>query len=118
MSTVFLILSGLLFIVAFGFDVAIESKDPIDQPMYQRNPVLWVLPKISGFILPIIPWYILTSFNILLLALANIGLVLLLGPVITRGYQKRFASGRGFGKDMLNAFIAALVLLILGWILS
>lgn len=72
------------------------------------------IPWISGFILPVIVWTQITDYNWFALFIVNFAVVWLIGPWLTKGFLVRFASGEGLGKDMFTAFVAGIVVLIIG----
>lgn len=114
MGTAILILSAVLFISTFGIHSVIMNGPEYNKPMYANNPLISILPWISGFILPVIIWSKIFDFHWIALFFINFALVWLIGPWLTKGFLVRFASGKGFGKDMLTAFISGIITLILG----
>lgn len=109
MQTVLLIISAVLFISTFGIYSIIINGSEFDKPIYTGNPLISALPWISGFILPVFIWIKITEFNWIALFFVNLAVVLFIGPWLTKGFLVRFASGKGFGKDMLTAFIAGII---------
>jgi hypothetical protein len=114
MATFFLIISAILFITTFGIHMIIYNGDPLDKPMYTRDPFMSVIPYISGFVLPVIPLTLVFEFHWLVMFFINFGIVFFLWPVLTKGFLARMASGRGFGIDMMYSFIGAIITLIIG----
>jgi hypothetical protein len=118
MGAILLIISAILFIATFGIHVIIARADKFDQPMYIHNPLMTSIPWISGFVLPVIPFSILFDVNWIAIFFINIAVVWLLGPMLTKAFLVRFASGKGLGKDMLTSFIAGIVVLIIGLLVN
>jgi hypothetical protein len=114
MSTFFLIVSAILFIATFGVHMAIDSGDQFGKPMYTRDPIMSSIPWVSGFILPVIPFTIVFEYHWLAIFFINLAVVYIIGPMLTKGFLVRFASGKGLGQDMLNSFIGGIVTLIIG----
>ena len=114
MGTVILIISAVLFISTFGIHSFILNGSEFDKPMYTSNPLMSAIPWISGFIIPVIIWTQITDFHWIALFFINLAVVWILGPMLTKGFLVRFASGKGLGKDMLTAFIAGVITLIIG----
>ena len=86
--------------------------------MYVNNQLLTAIPWISGFILSFIALYILLDKNWIIVFIGNGLIVYILGPLLTRQFLIRFASGDGLGKDMIIAFIGGLVAFIIGIIVK
>jgi hypothetical protein len=114
MGTVILIISAVLFISTFGIHSFISNGSEFDKPMYTSNPLMSSIPWISGFIIPVVIWTQITEFHWIALFFINLAVVWILGPMLTKGFLVRFASGKGLGKDMFTAFIAGIVTLIIG----
>lgn len=118
MSTILLVIGAILLISTFGIHSIITNSNEYDKPMYTTNPLLSAIPWISGFILPVIAWTNITEFHWLALFFINLAVVWILGPWLTKGFLVRFASGKGLGKDMLTAFVAGVIALIVGFLLK
>ena len=118
MGTFLLIVSGILFIATFGIHMFITSGIKSDQPLYVKNPLLSLIPWISGFILPVIPFTIVTDVHWLGIFFINLVVVFILGPALTKAILVRFASGKGLGNDMLYSFVAGIITLIIGLALN
>lgn len=118
MATFLLILASILFIATFGIHSIIKTSSSFDQPMYVNNPLLALIPWLSGFVLSFISFYLLLDKNWILVFIGNALVVYLLGPVLTRQFLVRFASGEGLGKDMIIAFIGGLIAFIIGIIIK
>lgn len=118
MGTVILIISAFLFISTFGIHAAITSENKWEQPLYVNNPLLSSIPWISGFLLAVIPLSIVFELNYIAVFFINLVLVWILGPMLTKAFLVRFASGKGLGNDMLVSFIAGLVSLIIGLLIN
>jgi hypothetical protein len=116
MATFFLIISAILFIATFGIHMVINSGDQFDKPMYTRVPIMAAIPWVSGFILPVIPFVLLFKYHWLAIFFINLVLVYILGPMLTKGLLVRFASGKGFGYDMIYSFVGGIIALIIGLI--
>lgn len=116
MATIFLIISAILFIATFGIHMMINSGDQFDKPMYTRDPIMSAIPWVSGFILPVIPFTLVFEYHWLAIFFINLAVVYILGPMLTKGLLVRFASGKGFGHDMMYSFIGGIIALIIGLI--
>ncbi len=114
MATVLLVIGAVLLISAFGIHSTISNGSEIDKPMYTSNPLMSAIPWISGFIFPVIAWANITEFHWIALFFINLAVVWILGPWLTKGFLVRFASGKGLGKDMLTAFVAGIIALVIG----
>lgn len=114
MATALLIIGAVLLISTFGIHAIISNESEFDKPMYTSNPLMSELPWISGFILPVIAWANITEFHWIALFFINLAVVWISGPWLTKGFLVRFASGKGLGKDMLTAFIAGIIALVIG----
>lgn len=117
MTTVLLVIGAVLLISTFGIHATISNGSEIDKPMYTSNPLISVIPWISGFVLPVIAWANITELHWIALFFINFVVVWILGPWLTKGFLVRFASGKGLGKDMLTAFIAGIITLVIGLII-
>lgn len=114
MATFFLILSAILFISSFGIHMMISNGEEIEKPMYTHDPKLSIIPWVSGFILPVIPFTIVFEYHFLAIFVINIGVVYIFGPIFSRNFLVRFASSKGLGHDLLNSFIGGIGTLIIG----
>tara|TARA_B110001469_G_C9587113_1_gene291284 strand:+ start:522 stop:878 length:357 start_codon:yes stop_codon:yes gene_type:complete len=114
MGIAILIVSAVLFISTFGIHSFISNGHEFDKPVYTSNPLMSSIPWISGFIIPVVIWTQITDFHWIALFFINLAVVWILGPMLTKGFLVRFASGKGLGKDMLTAFVAGIVSLIIG----
>jgi len=117
MSTFLLILSSILFIATFGIHSIIKTSSSFDQPMYVNNPLVAVIPWISGFVFSFISLYLLLDKSWILIFIGNALIVYILGPLLTRQFLIRFASGDGLGKDMVISFIVGLIAFVIGIII-
>ncbi len=117
MATFFLIISAILFIATFEIDLMISNGHEIDKPMYTYNPLFSIIPWISGFILPVVPFALVFDYHWLAIFFINLVAVLIVGPRLTKGILAIFATGRGHGYDMLYSFIGGIITLIIGLIL-
>lgn len=118
MATVLLVIAAVLLISTFGIHSFISNGSEFDKPMYTSNPFMTAIPWISGFILPVIAWANITEFHWIALFFINLAIVWILGPWLTKGFLVRFASGKGLGKDMLTAFVAGIIALVIGLVLK
>ena len=116
MATFLLIISAILFIVTFGIHMMIDNGNQLDKPMYTKDPLMSAIPWISGFILPVIPFSIITDFHWLTIFIVNLAVVFLVGPALTKGIIVRFATGKGLGRDMFQSFIGGIIALVIGLI--
>lgn len=117
MATVFLILSAILFIVTFIIDSMIANQK-FDKPMYLYNPLLAIIPIISGFILPVIPLTVVFKISWVAIFFINIAAVYTIGPMLARAYLVRFSSGKALGRDLVTAFFGGIILLAIGLIIN
>lgn len=118
MATVLFILSSVLFIVTFGVHLLIKTSNPLLHPMYIRHPFLSIVPAISAFILSTIALIHVINIHWSLVFLVNIAVVFLIGPWLTKGFLVRFVSGNGLGKDLVTAFVLAIVFYAIGFIIK
>lgn len=116
METCFLIISALLFVLTFGIYMILNSGSPVDKPKYTRGPLMSAIPWICGFVLPVIPFTLVFDYHWVIIFFLNLVFVFMLGPKLTEGFLVRFASGKGFGRDMLYSFIGGVVTLVIGLI--
>jgi hypothetical protein len=114
MATFFLIVAAVLFIGTFGMHMMLATASQFDKPMYTRDPMLSVIPWVSGFILPVIPFAIVFDLHWLAIFFFNLAAVYILGPILTKALLVRLATGKGLGYDMLYAFIGGVIALIIG----
>jgi hypothetical protein len=118
MATIILIISGILFISTFVIHLTIMNGNEIDKPLYTRDPLMSSIPWIAGFIMPVFSWSNISDFNWLGLFFINFAVAFIFGPWFTKGFLVRFASGRGPGEDMVTAFVAGIISLIIGLFLK
>lgn len=114
MATIILIISGVLFISTFGIHSTIKSGNEIDKPVYLRDPLMSSIPWGAGFIMPIFSWSNAFDYNWIGLFFINFAIVYIFGPWLTKGFLVRFASGKDPGKDMVTAFVAGIISLVIG----
>ena len=117
MSTVLLVIGAVLLISTFGIHSTIINSSQLDKPIYTTNSLMSAIPWISGFILPVVAWANIMEFHWIALFFINLAVVWILGPWLTKGFLVRFASGKGLGKDMLTAFVAGIVALVIGLVI-
>jgi len=117
MATVLLVIGAVLLISTFGIHSSILESE-IDNPAYTSNPLLSAIPWISGFVLPVIVWAKITEFHWLALFFINLGVVRILGPLLTKGFLIRFASGKGLGIDMVTAFVSGIITIVIGLVIQ
>ena len=118
MGAVLLIISAILFISTYGIHAIITNREKFDQPLYVHNQLMTSIPWVSGFILPVIPFSTVFEANWVAIFFINLAVVWLLGPMLTKAFLVRFASGKGLGKDMQTSFIAGIVVLIIGLLVN
>ncbi|MBO9636441.1 MAG: hypothetical protein J7578_25290 [Chitinophagaceae bacterium] len=114
MSTFFLVLSIWLLISCFGISMYRKGEIEFNQPAILQSRVSALLPYFSGFILPVLPLAILLPVHWLIIFILNHVFVYIAGPLLTKMYQVRLASGRGMGRDMLITFTAGVITLLIG----
>lgn len=112
LSTILLCLSALCFIAVFGIHIYIINSD--DFYGYTSSPLLKSVPWLSAHVLAVIPECLAFEVYWIWMFLVNLAVVYTVGPVFTRFFLKRFASGKGLGIDMFTAFIVGMVALIIG----
>lgn len=117
MAIFLLVISGLLFIITFSIHMILANRGPLDKPMYLYNPLLSAIPLISGIILPVIPFSIVTELHWLAVFGINLVFIFVAGPFLTGQFLIRFASGKGLGHDMVFAFSGAVITLLIGLLL-
>ena len=116
MATFFLIMSAILFIATFCIHFTVNSGGQFDKPMYTSHPIMSVIPLVSGFILPVIPFTIVLEYHWLAVFFINLVVVFIIAPMLTKGLLVRFASMKGLGYYMLYSFIGGIITLIIGLI--
>ena len=112
-----LVIGSVFLIISFGIHGSIMAGNKLTQPLYVHNPFLSTIPLIGGLVLPVVAWCYLFDFHWLLIAIANAVVVFISGPFLTRHYLHRFASGKGFEKDMFIAFLIGITLYTIGLIM-
>lgn len=113
-STICFVISIICFISVFGCHAALKNGDSIDYPGYMYSPLLSSIPYISGFVLVVIPECLIFDIEWYWMFLINIFITIILGPIITKFYLVRMASGKGLGQDAFTSLLIAIVSLILG----
>lgn len=113
MSTLFLILAALLFTSTLGIHLLILNLQPIDRPLYTREPGVALLPWVVGLVLPVIVYSKLIEVHWIVLFLVNFLAAYFIGPAITKGYLERFSSAHP-GKDLVTSFVLGIIALIVG----
>ena len=116
-NDIVLILSAIIFIVAFGIHAAIKGQDVLDHPMYVDIPILNLLPLVFGFVLPVYVWSRITELHWAICFVLNLLAIWIIGPWLTRTYLTRFSSGKGLGVDMVYAFSLGIITFVVGLIL-
>jgi hypothetical protein len=105
MKIFLLVVSVICFISAYGTHM-FAKNNPMSWCGYMDVPFMAAIPWISGFLLAVIPEVILfNSINWVWILLGNAVIVFILGPVISRFFLVRFASGKGAGYDIMIALI-------------
>ena len=90
------------------------KNEPIWWCGYMSVPWMCAIPWISGFVLAVIPELQLFRIYWLWMFLINLILVSAFGPLITRFFLHRFASGKGAGFDIIIAIVLGVVFLLIG----
>lgn len=116
METCFLIVSALLFVLTFGIYMIVNSGNQFEKPKYTRGLLVSAIPWVCGFILPVIPFTLVFEYHWTAVFFINLIFVFVLGLKLTEMFLLNFASGGGFGKQMLYSFIGGIVTLIIGLI--
>jgi hypothetical protein len=93
----------------------VDDAGFFEKPSYTNNPILSMIPWISGFVMPVLPFYLLFHQNWFATFIINIPIVYYLGPVLTKWILVRFASGKGAEIDMFNSFFYGIVTLLIGF---
>lgn len=117
MSTFFLIVSIWLLEATFGIKMRRDGNIEFDQPRILDRRGMNIIPYVSGFILPVIPFAILLPVHWLIIFILNAFFLYIAGPLLTKAYLVRFAWGRGAGWDMLYSFVSGIVTLMIGLII-
>ena len=115
-STICLIISIICFISVYGCHMTLKNGDPLSYAGYLSSPLLSSIPWISGFILAVIPECLIFNVTWYWMFLINIVGIYILGPIITKFFLVRMASGKGLGMDAFIALIIGIITLILGLI--
>lgn len=116
MDVLFLAISAISFIAAFGIHIqASHSSD--GWCGYMAIPWMSAIPWISGFVLAVIPQSLLFNISWWWLFLINIPVVYILGPLFTGFILRRIASGKGAGIDVITSLCIAVITLVIGIIL-
>ena len=84
----------------------LKHGGPLSYAGYLSSPLLSSIPWISGFILAVIPECLIFNVTWYWMFLINIVGIYILGPIITKFFLVRMASGKGLGMD---AFIALII---------
>ena len=94
----------------------LKNGGPSSYAGYFSSPLLSSIPWISGFILAVIPECLIFNVTWYWMFLINIVSVYVLGPIITKFFLVRMASGKGLGMDAFTALIIGIIALIVGLI--
>lgn len=116
MAEILLVISAICFIAAFG--IHMFAKNGMDWCGYMEVPWMSAIPWICGFILAVIPETVLFDVFWLWMFLINAIVVWALGPLVTRMFLRRLASGKGAGIDIITAIVIGILSLIVGIILK
>lgn len=114
MSTIFLIISTISFISAFGIHLYATTSDASNWCGYMSSTILSSIPWISGFVLAVIPEAIMIDLFWLWIFLLNAVFVYIFGPILTNVFLIRLASGKGSGVDIITAILIGIISLIIG----
>lgn len=117
MGTFLLILSTIFFIAAFGIHISAKD-DVMSYCGYMSNPLLCSIPWICGFVLAVIPEVLIFKIFWLWMFFINCAVVWIVGPLCTRMFLRRLASGKGAGIDILTALAIGVITLIIGILLQ
>ena len=96
--------------------MTLKNGDPLSYAGYLSSPLFSSIPWISGFILAVIPECLIFNVTWYWMFLINIAGIYILGPIITKFFLVRMASGKGLGMDAFIALIIGIITLILGLI--
>ena len=117
MVNFFLITSAVLFIATYGIHNVIISWNSDDRPNMYLNPMLSIIPYLSGFFFSIIPLKIVFHYKLFVLFIANLIVIFSLSPIFANILLSNFANQRrGSGEVMAYSFFAGILLLILCFI--
>ena len=111
MNTLFLIISAICFISAYGIHMFGKQNDWCG---YMEVPLLSAIPWISGFILAVIPEAIIFDLFWVWTFLINIVAVFTLGPIITRVFLVLVSRGKSAGVDILISLVLGIATLLIG----
>ena len=96
--------------------MTLKNGDPLSYAGYLSSPLLSSIPWISGLILAVIPECLIFNVTWYWMFLINIAGIYILGPIITKFFLVRMASGKGLGMDAFITLIIGIITLILGLI--
>ena len=113
MSTFLFVFSIICFIAAYGTHM-FAKNNPMGWCGYMSVPWMSAIPWISGFVLAVIPEVQLFNIYWLWMFLINLFVVSALGPIITKFFLRRFASGKGAGFDIIIAVVLGVAFLLIG----
>jgi len=121
MTTFFLTIAAILFIATYGIHSIIIIGNPGNRPNIYLNPILSVIPYLSGFILPIIPIKMLIDYNLILIFIINLIVVFFLSPIFAKillvNYSNRIRmDGSSDGEIMAFSFLGGIIFMILGFL--
>jgi hypothetical protein len=121
MSTLFLVISTICFIAAWGIHVIAKSLANSDVSFYcpyMSVPLMCAVPWISGFVLAVIPEAVFIDLSWYWVLLINIPITLLLGFLCANIILRRFATGKGAGWDIIVSIVMGLITLAIGLLLN
>lgn len=116
MSTIFLIISTISFIAAWGIHM-LAKNGVFGYHSYLFVPWKCAIPWISGYGLAVIPETVLLNISWYWVLLINIPITIMLGFWSAKFILRRFASGKGVGLDITISIIVGVVFLAIGlWV--
>ena len=119
LSIILLIVSTICFIAASGIHLSV--KDTLDvniDTTYRYYPIKNVLPWISGFVIAVIPEGMLFNIFWVWMFLINVVVVMLLGPLFTTMYLRRFATGKGPWSNIVTSVVIGFITLIIAIVIK
>ena len=96
--------------------MTLKNGGPLSYAGYLSSPLLSSIPWSSGFILAVIPECLIFNITWYWMFLINIVGIYVLGPIITKFFLVRMASGKGLAIDAFIALIIGIIALIIGLI--
>ncbi len=113
--TVYFAVSAICFITTFESHMMLKAQPPISWPAYMSSPLLNLIPKVSGFILAVIPECFIFDIAWYWMFLINAIGISILGPFIGNFLLAIFVrDNEHYGISAFVSFIIAIISLILG----